>query len=388
MPAGRRWAEAVVDATSLEQTIAVTVDCLLAALAPLGFIARHLHPPDMDAVLAAVGAPDEALTTALEQFRAAAWPEQLAGFRGQVDRAAEATLEAWGGLRMAAVGGDIRRAYRALRSETRAQEALYPLCRALPAVSGFFLEPDQRSDAALIADLAQGMGKPGRGVMHAENAEPMRGGFSLFVPEDTRDTTPRPLVVALHGGSGHGRSFLWHWVRTARSRGLIVAAPTAIGQTWALAGEDLDTPNIGRMIDFIAGRWPVDTSRMLLTGMSDGGTFTLLTGLQSDSRFTHLAPFAASFHPVLIEMSERSRLRGLPVHLVHGALDWMFPVEIGRAAHGALAAAGAAVTYAEVDDLSHTYPRDLQPALVDWFLVVRSKRLLSKRLVNRPTKSR
>ncbi len=358
----------MVDAASLEQTIAATIDALMAALAPLGFVARHLHPGDLEAVLEAVGAPDEVLAAALERFRDAVWPEPLAAFREQTERAADATLEAWGGLRMAAVGGDIRRAYRALRAEAGAQEALFPLARVLPAVSTFFLEPEQREDPALKADLAQGMGKPGRGVMHAENAADQSGGFSLFVPEDTRDDTKRPLVVALHGGSGHGRSFLWHWVRTARSRGLIVAAPTAIGQTWALAGDDVDTPNINRMVDFIAKRWPVDMSRLLLTGMSDGGTFTLLTGLQSDSRFTHLAPFAASFHPILIEMSERARLRGLPVHLVHGALDWMFPVDVGRAAQRALAAAGADVTYVEVDDLSHTYPRDLQPALVDWFL--------------------
>ena len=358
----------MVDAPALEETITTTVDALMAALAPLGFIARHLHPEDLEAVLEAVGTPDAELTKAFEQFRAAQWPDQLAAFRGQVERAAEATLEAWGGLRLAAVAGDIRRAYRALRAEARAQEALFPLARVLPAVSLFFLDPERREDAALQADLAEGMGRPRRGVLHAENAESERGGFSLFVPEDTRDDTPRPLVVALHGGSGHGRSFLWHWVRTARSRGLIVAAPTAMGGTWALNGEDLDTPNINRMVDFIAARWPVDPTRLLLTGMSDGGTFTLLSGLAADSRFTHLAPFAASFHPMLIEMSERSRLAGLPIHLVHGAMDWMFPVDIARTAHRAFQAVGADVTYVEVDDLSHTYPRDMQPALVDWFL--------------------
>jgi phospholipase/carboxylesterase len=356
------------DAATLEQTIATTVDTLLGALAPLGFVARHLHPGDLDAVLEAVGKPEGGLTVAIEQFRRADWPEQLAAFRAQVDRAADATLEAWATLRLAAVGGDIRRAYRALRAEAQAQEALFPLARVLPTVSLFFLDPEAREDAALKADLAQGMGKPNRGVLHAENGPDQRGGFSLFVPEDTRDDTPRPLVVALHGGSGHGRSFLWHWVRTARSRGLIVAAPTAAGGTWSLNGEDLDTPTLHRIVDFVAERWPVDRTRLLLTGMSDGGTFTLLSGLMGDSRFTHLAPFAASFHPILIQMTERERIAGLPIHLVHGALDWMFPVETGRAAHAALATAGARVTYVEPDDLSHTYPRDLQPQLVDWFL--------------------
>jgi phospholipase/carboxylesterase len=354
--------------SDLEQTIAQTLDSLMGALAPLGFVARHIHPGEIDAVLDAVGKPDGGLTIAIEQFRKAEWPQQLTAFRTQVEKAADATLEAWGALRLAAVGNDIRRAYRALRSEARAQEALFPLARIIPQVSLFFLDPEARENAALKADLAQGMGKPNRGVLHAENTEDQRGGFSLFVPEDTRDDTPRPLVIALHGGSGHGRSFLWHWVRTARSRGLMVATPTSIGSTWALAGEDVDTPNLHRIIDFVSQRWPVDTSRLLLTGMSDGGTFTLLSGVQSDSRFTHLAPFAASFHPILIEMSERARLANLPIHLCHGELDWMFPVDVARTARDAFQAAGAAVTYLELDDLSHTYPRDAQPALVDWFL--------------------
>ena len=53
---------------------------------------------------------------------------------------------------------------------------------------------------------------------------------------------------------------------------------------------------------------------------------------------------------------------------MHGVLDWMFPVDIARAADTALRAAGARVVYREIDDLSHTYPRDENPRLMDWFL--------------------
>ena len=37
-------------------------------------------------------------------------------------------------------------------------------------------------------------------------------------------------------------SFLWSWLRDARSLGAILVAPTATGNTWALMGEDADTP--------------------------------------------------------------------------------------------------------------------------------------------------
>ena len=79
---------------------------------------------------------------------------------------------------------------------------------------------------------------------------------------------------------------------------------------------------------------------MLLTGMSDGGTFTLVSGLEEASPFTHLAPVAAAFHPLLLTMSDPRRLTGLPIYLVHGAMDWMFPVDIARTAYRTLKAAG------------------------------------------------
>ena len=46
----------------------------------------------------------------------------------------------------------------------------------------------------------------------------------------------------------------------------------------------------------------------------------------------------------------------------------MFPPEMARGAQLALAQAGAAVVYREIADLSHTYPRDENAAILDWFL--------------------
>jgi phospholipase/carboxylesterase len=102
--------------------------------------------------------------------------------------------------------------------------------------------------------------------------------------------------------------------------------------------------------------------------MSDGGTFTLASGVGTGSPFTHLAPVAASFHPMLLGLADLDRLAGLPVRLTHGALDWMFPVGMARTAQRVLASAGAAVEYREVADLSHAWPNDEQAGILDWFL--------------------
>jgi phospholipase/carboxylesterase len=77
---------------------------------------------------------------------------------------------------------------------------------------------------------------------------------------------------------------------------------------------------------------------------------------------------SASFHPFLLELTTPERISGLPIYLVHGELDWMFPIDMARMAQRALAGAGADVTYREIADLSHTYPRDENARIMDWFL--------------------
>jgi phospholipase/carboxylesterase len=131
-------------------------------------------------------------------------------------------------------------------------------------------------------------------------------------------------------------------------------------------GDDTDTPNLSRILEAVRSRWNIDSRRLLLTGMSDGGTFCYVTGLERASPFTHLAPVAATFHPLMAEMADAERLRDLPIFLVHGRLDWMFPVQVARHARDALSAAGADVTYRELDDLSHCYPREINTEMLNW----------------------
>ena len=44
----------------------------------------------------------------------------------------------------------------------------------------------------------------------------------------------------------------------------------------------------------------------------------------------------------------------------------MFPVQVARQTRDALTAAGADVTYRELDDLSHSYPREMNAPILKW----------------------
>lgn len=342
---------------------------LLQSLESLGFVARHLNPPDFGRVMEAAGTPDETLRAV--RPRLAQWPEEFSGIGTALRTSSDAALASFDALRAVQNGhGDLASVFKALRYVPRAQEALYPLSARLPPVSEFFVDPDLRDDADLAARLAAPAGDD-TGIFHDANEPGSRGGFSVYVPEYYTPDRAWPLVMALHGGSGNGRGFLWSWLRDARSRGAILVAPTATGPTpdkttWALMGDDTDTPNLMRILERVRSRWNVDASRMLLTGMSDGGTFCYVTGFESASPFTHLAPVSATFHPLMAEIADPERLRRLPIHIVHGKLDWMFPVQVARQTSQALSAAGADVTYRELDDLSHCYPREMNAAILAW----------------------
>jgi phospholipase/carboxylesterase len=349
---------------TVTERLAALLPPLLRSMEMLGFVARHFHPPDFAAVMDAAGTPDQELRSVRGSLDD--WPDQLAGSRERLRSAADAVLAAFDGLRGAPEQAEgIRAVFRALRYLPRAKEALYPLAAAFPAINRFFLDPAQRDDDDVLARF----GAPaheGAGVMHVGNEPGSRGGYSLYVPEYYTPDRAWPLVMALHGGSGNGRNFLWSWLRDARSHGAILVAPTATGPTWALMGEDTDTPNFIRILEAVKSRWNIDATRMLLTGISDGGTFCYVSGLEDTSAFTHLAPVSATFHPLMAEMASPDRLRGLPVYLVHGALDWMFPVETARQTHRMLATAGADIVYRELGDLSHTYPEEINTPILAW----------------------
>lgn len=354
--------EALLDATT------ALLPPLLTALEALNHTGRRLHPPDLPGLVAAMHACEEPLAAGLRQFESVAWPARLELFETRSRAAAGHALEA-----LSLLGHCLERsnpamaAYRAMGSATRAVEALYPVSFMLPPVNRFFLCPDQRDDDVLQqALLGADLDRDDVGILHAGNEASERGGFSVYVPEYHDAREPVPLVMALHGGSGHGRSFLWTWLREARSRDFILVTPTARQDTWSLMGPDVDTANLLAMVDYVRSRWAVDEERMLLTGMSDGGTFSYVSGLREDSPFTHLAPISATFHPMLMEGASARRIAGLPVYLVHGALDWMFPVDVARLARDALTAAGADVAYRELDDLSHTYPREENVRILEW----------------------
>lgn len=349
------------------------VDEILATLDSLNSYVRYLHPAGIEEVNEAVKPHRERVAHSLEALDAASYPDGLIPIQKQLKQTLLLLDKTFKGMATAAITEQplaIGLAFDAMNNTVRATEALYTLAYVLPAVSQFFIQPDKRYDPDIMNRLAKAdLHQSHIGLKHFDNQRNQRGGFSLYVPEYYNPAIAYPAIIALHGEQGHGATFTWAWLRNARALGAILIAPTSNADTWSVEGRDVDSAHIHECIRQTAKRWHLHKDKIMLTGVSDGGTFCYLNALREDSPVTHMAPFCANFHPTLVEHAGRERVQNLRAFITHGKLDWMFPVENAQQAKSSLLAAGAKeVVYNELEDLSHAYPQIENPKVMSWFL--------------------
>jgi phospholipase/carboxylesterase len=356
------------DLDKLHETITLLIPRLLTCMEAFEQVQRNLHPSRIAPMTEFIAPFEAELRQTHQEFSNLQFPEDLKHFQEMINQSVVYALRACDGLNSGE--DDFGNVMKAMRAHVRAQEHIYPLAPILSPVNKYFLNGEVRDNTNLLLALAKGAdeGEPGKvGLLSADNDRESRGGFSMYVPENLDLSQPHPLVVAMHGGTGHGADFLWSWMREARSNGFILMSPTSQQDTWSLMGEEHDRVPLLGMLDFVKENWKIDPDHMLVTGMSDGGTYALMAGCQEKSPFTHIAPFSGVLHPDLTMTGQIRHAAGKPIYLVHGTDDWMFPLETAYMARQQLTEAGADLTFREIQGLSHTFARTEIPALLNWF---------------------
>jgi len=239
--------------------------------------------------------------------------------------------------------------------------ALYELRDHLPILTAHFI-----SDGATAPSPAPPDGTP-RGFIHRERTQ-QRSDYTLYIPEDYSKNKPLPLILALHGGHGQGMEYVWTWLRPARSRGYAVLAPKSWSNTWDFDMPSLDTGSVLRMLDEVTKEYAIDPARMYLTGLSDGATYGYIVGLEHNHLFRGMAPIAGVLHPAVDQMLRAARGKDLPMLIVHGVHDFIFPVAFARSCVTLLEGIGYNLTYKELPDWGHAYPYSINKSIVmPWF---------------------
>jgi phospholipase/carboxylesterase len=232
---------------------------------------------------------------------------------------------------------------------------LYPVRLALPASQRYWLLDG--ADVAACDPPAPAVA-PGSGIQH-HPVDRYRGAYTSYVPEYYRADRSWPLIMAMHGANGNDADFLWTWLKYAKSRGYLLLSAKSFGATWY----PWDAPSLLLMLDDMQERYAIDPHRILLTGLSDGGSFSYDVGFAFPERFSALAVVAGILRP-----HKRSpQASRLPVYIAHGERDQLFPVQFIRLVTSKLQEWGHQVTYHELPGFGHAYPAGENAAILDWF---------------------
>jgi phospholipase/carboxylesterase len=145
----------------------------------------------------------------------------------------------------------------------------------------------------------------------------------MYVPAAVNAARPTALLVVLHGAFRDVDPFVDGHIPGADRHGVIIAAPYATLGTWdaidGVFGEDIDL--LDAMLAWIFERWTIDPARTVLSGFSDGATYSLGVGRANGDVFSRVVAYAPGF---LLDITEVGRPQIL---ITHGTRDGVIPYE-------------------------------------------------------------
>lgn len=203
--------------------------------------------------------------------------------------------------------------------------------------------------------------------------------YGLYVPLTYTPSRSYPLVICLHGAGFDGDSYLSRWQPRLGEDYLLACPSIDLGAWWTREGEEL----VLAVLSEVSRRYRVDTDRIFLTGMSNGGIGTYLIGLNHPDRFAALVPMAAALPPALFPLLENAK--NLPFYIIHGAQDQVMPVQYSREVVDYLKNKGQSVVYREHERVhpmagGHFFPGEELPDLLRW-LEGQSRKPIPRELV-------
>ena len=144
------------------------------------------------------------------------------------------------------------------------------------------------------------------------------GHYFAYVPE------PRPgerlgAVVFLHGNGGNFQVMPWAWRTFAEERRMVILCPTFGFGFWGNGAVEA----VDRVWLDASNRWPIDSGRVYLSGLSDGGVGVTRSALAHPERYRGLIYVSPTMH--LDELGRpafRRGWEGRPVLVFQGDRDW------------------------------------------------------------------
>jgi predicted esterase len=154
-----------------------------------------------------------------------------------------------------------------------------------------------------------------------------RGWYGAPAPRGRRGAPPAPPADSARGAASDGQT-----------AGAAAAPPPGRrGLPPGLLNDPNDPPNLRELseketlevVDLIRKEFKVDDDRTYLMGHSMGGAGTLYLGIKYPQRWAAIAALAPAAFAV--DREGLSKIPKMPIMLVHGDMDTVVPVTVGRA---------------------------------------------------------
>ncbi len=219
------------------------------------------------------------------------------------------------------------------RTETRFSEAGMKKCHASAVLLVFVIV----CHSSLYAGDEELTGEISKGSIEAGG---MQRSCLVYIPADVLSSPP--LVIALHGSLGTGQkmreSSSFQFDRLADRKKCIVVYPDGYKRHWndcrtvpTDASHKMDVDDVGfitAIIETCSAKWHIDTARVFIVGLSNGGHMCFRLGCEIPGRIAGIAAIGASM-PVASESKCPAANAGIPVMIMNGTEDPINPYEGG-----------------------------------------------------------
>jgi len=196
--------------------------------------------------------------------------------------------------------------------------------------------------------------------------------YLFYLPENFDSTSDRkwPVILFLHGrGESRGPLSIvakWGPPRMAR-RGdklpyILIAPQCPAASRWT---DDDQQDGVIKLLDHISEKFPVDRSRVYLTGLSMGGYGSWKMAASHPDRFAAVSPICGRGNP-----GDAARLVDVPIWVFHGTEDDAVPYRHSAEMVEAIRKAGGKkVRFTTLQHVSHNSwsAAYATPELYQWF---------------------
>ena len=186
--------------------------------------------------------------------------------------------------------------------------------------------------------------------------KPLQLNYLLYLPTDYKPESSQrwPLIMFLHGVGERGDSMsdlervkahgLPRYLNVGHDLPCIVVSPQCPSDKWWTLEEDA----LKGLLYQVSAQYPVDPSRVYLTGLSMGGFGTWSLAIAYPELFAAIAPVSGGGVPPLARL-----LKDVPVWAIHGALDDVVPLHQSESMVSVLKAVGGNVRFSVFPELKH-----------------------------------